>query len=274
MAETWDALDELVAEIEAANSGWVEAREQRGRERAAFGTFVDQIDVHLRDFDPGGALDQIRERLLGGAGFVERVTTVYNLDRLFLLRWPAAADPRPELAAAAGEYHIEVWLGLGEQFRPRVRVVGAKRLEAPLPVSAEKFRSVLLSAVRHPAFAPHSTGEGFGEPEGSDAPEQPLHDEARADTASESGQHAPADAAAAGGRADSETPPRAADHEPKKQAASRDSAEAAGQSTSNNHGQAPEMDEPDVQPDMAAPPQPPGDDTPIPMGPAATGAIG
>lgn len=159
MADTWEALDALIADVETANTGWAEAREQRERERAAMATMLDQIEAHLRDFAVEAALDQIRERLLGGAGIIERMATIYNLERLYALIWPAAADPRPELSAAAGEYRITVQLGIGEQFRPRVLVMGAKRMEALLPVAADKFRAVLLNAVRNPAFAAHPSAE-------------------------------------------------------------------------------------------------------------------
>jgi len=98
-----------------------------------------------------------------------------------------------------GEYRVEVFLHLGPDGRGRIRVEGAKRLEAPLPTSRTRLRSVLLTAIQSPKFvekagapsaeeempAPPAAGEPATEaqraesatPRPGDAAEQPPPEE-------------------------------------------------------------------------------------------------
>lgn len=188
MEDEWEELETLCREIEEAGSP--EAAERRNRLRAHLEALTPALDVvgqHVSALDPEGALARIRDRLLGGAGVIQQTVLEHGLDRLTVLAWGAAADPRPEMAGARGEYQIEIWLGLSETGRPRVRVVGAKRLEAALPVAVEKFRSVLLGAVRAPKFSPYPAEEEH-QPEGAAEaaeqaaaePEPPSHPETAA----------------------------------------------------------------------------------------------
>lgn len=159
MTDTWDELDALCEELHALNDEASERRAHLAAELESLRPVLDLLDRHDADLAPGPALEAVRTRLLGGAGVIQRTATAFGLDRLLVLAWPAGADPRPDLSVAAGEYRVEVWLGLSEQGRARVRVVGAKRMEAALPVPVEKFRAVLLDAVRAPAFTPYPTSE-------------------------------------------------------------------------------------------------------------------
>ena len=149
MAE-WDELEQLCQEIEEASSEVGGRRERLHAEQEALKPALAEIERFWQELAPEQALEQVRDRLLGSAAVIERATAVYGLERMAVMVWPAHADPRPELASAKGEYRVQVLVGLNERGRPRVRVTGAKRLEAILPVAPEKFRAVLLGAVRAP----------------------------------------------------------------------------------------------------------------------------
>lgn len=154
MSETWDELESLRAELHALDPAWAERQTQLAAEIALLKPILEQLNRYEQDLAPIAALEQVQARLLGGAGVLQRTAAAFGLERLAMLAWPAVADPRPELSAAAGEYRVEVWLYLGTDGRPRVRVVGSRRMEAVLPAPVEKFRAVLLGAVRAPAFTP------------------------------------------------------------------------------------------------------------------------
>ena len=189
----WEDLDTLCREIEEANAEWVVQRDRFTAGLAAVQEALERVEQAQRELTPDLLLDNVRTRLLGGVGMVQRLTLDFALERLTALTWPAAADPRPDLAGAAGEYRVEVWLGLNERQRPRVLIVGAKRMEALLPVPVERFRSVLLGAVRAPALiardgamaADGATTEQATPSEAADA--SPAAQPASAPTASDEG---------------------------------------------------------------------------------------
>lgn len=164
MTAEWDELEQLCREIEQASGGAAERRARLRGEREALKPALEEIERFWQALAPEQALEQVRDQLLGGSALLERVTAVYGLERMAALVWPASADPRPELAAAKGGYRVQVLLSLNEQGRPRIRVTGAKRLEAILPVAPEKFRAVLLGAVRAPEHVPlEETGDSAAE---------------------------------------------------------------------------------------------------------------
>jgi hypothetical protein len=165
MTTEWDELERLCREIEETSSGAADRRERLRSEREALQPALEQIERFWQELAPEQALEQVRDRLLGGSALVQRVTAVYGLERVAALVWPAYADPRPELAAAKGEYRVQVLLGLNERGRPRIRVTGAKRLEAILPVAPDKFRAVLLGAVRAPEHVAIGDAEAEAPPE-------------------------------------------------------------------------------------------------------------
>jgi hypothetical protein len=159
MRDTWQELDDLCTEVQALNATWAERRTRLETELDALRPILDLLDRYHAELAAETALDAVRTRLLGGAGVIQQTSAAFGLERLAVLAWPASADPRPDLSGATGEYRVEVWLGVNEQGRARVRVVGAKRLEAVLPVPVEKFRAVLLGAIRAPAFTPYPTDQ-------------------------------------------------------------------------------------------------------------------
>lgn len=171
MDETWEELDAFCQELQGAEGAGAEERERLRAQVAALAPMLELIERHRQELAPVETLVQLRERVLGGAGVIQHTSFEYGLEHLAVLAWPAAADPRPERAEARGEYRIEVWLGVGEQGRPRVRIVGEKRMQAGLPVAREKFRAVVLGAVRAPAFVPVPEEAAAAEPP---APEQPA----------------------------------------------------------------------------------------------------
>ncbi len=182
MTAEWDELEQLCREIEQASGEAAERHERLRGEREALKPALEEIERFWQELAPERALEQVRDRLLGGSALLQRVTAVYGLERMAALVWPAAADPRPELAAAKGEYRVQVLLGLNERGRPRVRVTGAKRLEAILPVAPEKFRAVLLGAVRAPE---HVLSEEAVESEAERAEQVPTDGERPAPSAGE-----------------------------------------------------------------------------------------
>ncbi len=170
MDDTWEELDALCQELHSIDGGGSEERARLQSQLEALAPVLEVIERHRQELAPVEALVRLRERVLGGAGVIQHTSFEYGLEHLAVLAWPAAADPRPDRAGALGEYRIEVWLGVGEDGRPRVRVVGEKRMQAGLPVARDRFRAVLLGAVRAPAFVALPEGEA-GPPPGEPSTE-------------------------------------------------------------------------------------------------------
>lgn len=164
MSERWDELEQLCQAALAEGSAVTEQRTAATAARESFQPLIDSVTAHAVTLDAPGALRLVRERLLAGAASLHETTFEYELERLSVLTWPAAADPRPDLARARGEYRVEVWIGLSEQGRPRVRVVGDRRLEATLPAPREKFLDALLRCIRAPLFVPYPEPAADQEP--------------------------------------------------------------------------------------------------------------
>jgi hypothetical protein len=186
MDDRWEELDQLCEELDRAVEGLAERRAKRESERAMMQPVLELLDRADADLAIASALELVRERVLGGLGVAQRVSTAFGLDRLTMLAWPAEADPRPDRATAAGEYRIEVWVGVGEEGRPRVRIVGERRLEATLPVAREKFRAALLSAVRAPLFSPYGPDQPAPSENETAEPSQSAADSGAASDAPES----------------------------------------------------------------------------------------
>ncbi len=183
----WEELDALCREVEPERDAAADERHAAFRAQLdALRPMNDLLDQRYHEMGIEDALVQVRDRLLGGAGIVQHTRFEYGLGRMVMLAWPSAADPRPDVANAAGECRVEVWLTLNEQMKPSVRVVGAKRLEALLPVAPDKLRGVLLSAVRSPAFTPMPHGDDStagDESRTTPAPEEDAPSAAGPDTA-------------------------------------------------------------------------------------------
>ncbi len=193
MSDPWTEFDEYCAELEAAGAA---EDERRAAMTAGLETLRPALDLLHRqhgEFEVEALLNQASQRLFGGIAVIERVTTSLALNVHYALQWPAFADPRPDRRTADGEYAVQIWLGLDEQGRASVRVAGERRLQARLPVSIERFRAVLLTALREPAFiaAPETsppepeseaaapagaTGPEAGSSAGTPAPDSPSVD--------------------------------------------------------------------------------------------------
>ena len=190
MEDAWEELDALCQELPAGDGSESDVRAQLKAQIETLRPALEALDRHSSDLRTEEALMLVRDRLLSGAAVIQHISFEYGLERSVAMIWPAALDPRPDLAREGGEYRIEVWLRMGEDGRPRVRVIGARRMEASLPVAREKFRAVLLGAVRAPAYVEHAHEHGGAAPAGaSGTAEAPVETEA------ESPPESPVDAA-------------------------------------------------------------------------------
>lgn len=164
-ASDWPELDEYRERLRAEHAAWSERLTAVQSQLAHVRPALDRIAAQYAALGVEEDIVRLCEQVLGGAGMVQRVRFDFDLERYVTLAWPAAADPRPDLAAAhrEGEYRVDVWFGLGADGRGRVRVEGAKRLEAPLPTSRARLRAVLLGAIQAPRHVPPPSAESAPE---------------------------------------------------------------------------------------------------------------
>jgi hypothetical protein len=179
-ASDWPALDAYRTQLRAEHAPWRERIDALHAQLLGVRPVLDQIAAQYAALGVEEDLLSLSHAVLGGAGMVQRVRFDYDLERYVTLAWPAATDPRPPLAEAHddGEYRVDVWFGIGPDGRGRVRVEGAKRLEAPLPTSRERLRGVLLAAIQSPRHVLPPAGEegpmaGESPPAAEPLPEQP-----------------------------------------------------------------------------------------------------
>ena len=151
--DEWAALEVLCVEAHGDTETLAKRREELGSYREQLRTLLEALAAAQQELQIDEHITHINDRFLLGGGMVQRWEVFGGLERVVTLAWPAAADPRPERRDAGGEYRLEVWLGLHDNGRPRIRITGAKRLQALLPVSAENFRAALLAALREPTLA-------------------------------------------------------------------------------------------------------------------------
>src|SRR5262245_12517341 len=151
-ASDWPALDAYREQLRAEHAEWRERIDTLNTQLLGVQPILDTIAAQYAALGVEEDLLRLSQAVLGGAGMMQRVRFDYDLERFITLAWPAPTDPRPPLAQAQGEgeYRVDVWFGIGPDGRGRVRVEGAKRLEAPLPTSRERLRAVLLAAVQSP----------------------------------------------------------------------------------------------------------------------------
>jgi hypothetical protein len=161
-ASDWPELEEYRTQLQSEHAAWVERLTAVQTQLGSVRPILEQIATQYAALGIEEDIARLCEQVLGGAGMLQRVRFDFDLERYVTLAWPAPADPRPELAAAhaEGEYRVDVWFGIGADGRGRVRVEGAKRLEAPLPTSRARLRSVLLGAIQAPRYVPSPTTEG------------------------------------------------------------------------------------------------------------------
>lgn len=167
----WPELETLLEECRSANEERWRQAEELSTQLAQLRPSLDIISRQYTELRILAALEAINARLLGGLGSIE-ILHGAGIEYVVGLAWPPAADPRAsaEDAARDGVNRIDVWLGLGmEDGRPRIRIQGEKRLEAPLPTTPERFRSALLAVLRAPRFIARPQAEA--EPGGDDEDE-------------------------------------------------------------------------------------------------------
>jgi len=177
-ASDWPELDEYRGTLRAEHVAWAERLTTVQTQLGSVRPILDQIAAQYAALGVEEDIARLSEQVLGGAGMVQRVRFDFDLERYVTLAWPASTDPRPELAAAhaEGEYRVDVWFGIGADGRGRVRVDGAKRLEAPLPTSRVRLRGVLLGAIQAPRHVPGPAVEGETAEAGAEPPpdEEPV----------------------------------------------------------------------------------------------------
>lgn len=172
----WPALDSYRDQLRAEHAAWSERLTTVRTQLASVAPALAGIAAQYQALGVEEDLARLREAVLGGAGMIQRVQFDFDLERAVTLAWPAAADPRPGVATggAESEFRVDLWFGLGPDGRPRVRVEGAKRLEAPLPTSRERLRGALLTAIQAPRLVSRAEGGDGAAPEFADAEAEPA----------------------------------------------------------------------------------------------------
>jgi hypothetical protein len=158
----WPELDALYEELRQANEEhWKRTQELR-EQLSSLQPHLEVIASQFQELQVDEHLRAINDRLLGGLGSVEIVHGGVGIEYAAALVWPGHVHPQAEGQQTAPEdiYRIDVWLGPGmEDGRARIRIHGAKRLEAVLPTSGERFRSALLTVFRNPQRVPRPSSE-------------------------------------------------------------------------------------------------------------------
>jgi hypothetical protein len=149
----WPELDAVYAELRQANEERWRRTDELRQQLAELQPQIDVISRQFVDLRVDEHLRSINDRLLAGLGSVEVVYGGVGIEYAAALVWPGHAHPIEEIDGPSEDsmYRIDVWLGPTlEDGRARIRIVGAKRLEAVLPTNGERFRTALLMAFRNP----------------------------------------------------------------------------------------------------------------------------
>jgi hypothetical protein len=183
--DNWAELELLIEELRSANQERWTRMEAMRLQLAGLQPHLDVISRQYEALEIERHLREMNDRLLGGLGNVEVVHSGMGIEFIAALIWPASlgpaeADDGPEESAIC---RIEVWLGPGLQDgRARIRIAGAKRLEAVLPTSSERFRVALLSVFRNPQMVLQPASGVSDDEQGADetAQAEPAPDEVSA----------------------------------------------------------------------------------------------
>jgi hypothetical protein len=168
--DDWAELEQLIEELRSANQERWTLMETTRQQLAGLQPHLDVISRQYEALEIERHLREMNERLLGGLGNVEVVQSGMGIEFIAALIWPASlgpaeADNSPEEGTIC---RIEVWLGPGLQDgRARIRIAGAKRLEAVLPTTSERFRIALLSVFRNPQMVRQPVSGATEEEQGS-----------------------------------------------------------------------------------------------------------
>jgi hypothetical protein len=146
----------LVAQIREENSvGWQRSMAVRAQ-ASALQAHIELIAGQYDALQIENCLRDLNQELLAGLGNVELVHAGMGLERVAALTWPADIHPRASAETERpedGVYRVEIWLGPAlEDGKAKIRIAGAKRLEAALPTSSDRFRSALLAVFHNPLF--------------------------------------------------------------------------------------------------------------------------
>jgi hypothetical protein len=148
----WADLDAYCEQLRAEHADWAERLDAIETQLLSLRATLAGIATQYHTLGIEEDLALINERILGGVGVAQSVRVGHDLERYVALIWPASGDPRPAMAQAGdeAEYRVEAWLHLGPDGKGRIRIEGEKRLEATLPTSRERVRSVLMRAIQAP----------------------------------------------------------------------------------------------------------------------------
>ena len=161
-ASDWTDLDAYRAQLRTEHAAWAERVTLVETQLASVQPAALGIASQYQALGIEEDLERLNETILAGAAMVQTARLAFDLERYITLVWPVAGDPRPEMARedGEGEYRIEIWLHVGPDGRGRIRVEGAKKLEAPLPTTRERLRRVLLATIQAPRYVMPSVRAG------------------------------------------------------------------------------------------------------------------
>jgi hypothetical protein len=173
----WSDLDSYCEQLRAEHAEWAERIDAIDTQLLAVRESLAGIGEQYRALGIDDDLAMINERILGGAGMAQSLRIGHDLERYTALIWASAGDPRPGLTRPDedAEYRVEVWMHMGPDGKGRIRIEGEKRLEATLPTTRERVRSVLIRAVQSPKRVSRGdaeTGEAATTQPTPDRPEQ------------------------------------------------------------------------------------------------------
>ena len=179
----WQELDDLAAELRAANAAWAERVDALAGEGEPLNKLTADVEQQFADLGVREALEALAQRALAGAATIYEARRPFGYARSATLAWHPSDDPRAELATDEREALLtldvavgpRLLLGAGEGVpaddRLAVLIMGEKRMMATLPTSREKFRAALLRAFAAPrrGSVPEgpeaASGESAGDPE-------------------------------------------------------------------------------------------------------------
>ena len=157
----WNDLDSYCEQLRTEHAEWAERIDAIDTQLLAVRESLAGIGEQYRALGIEDDLALINERILGGAGMAQSLRIGHDLERYTALIWSAAGDPRPAMTREdeEAEYRVEVWMHMGPDGKGRIRIEGEKRLEATLPTSRERVRSVLIRAVQSPKLVSRGAAE-------------------------------------------------------------------------------------------------------------------
>jgi hypothetical protein len=167
----WNGLDAYCEQLRAEHAEWAERIDAIDTQLLSLRATLAGIGEQYRTLGVEEDLALINERILGGTGMAQSLRIGHDLERYTALIWSTAGDPRPGMTRPDedAEYRVEVWMHMGPDGKGRIRIEGEKRLEATLPTSRERVRSVLIRAVQSPKLV----SRGEAEAEATPPPERP-----------------------------------------------------------------------------------------------------